>query len=118
MANKASLETKLRKDFLAKIVNLVENDMGTDALDVSASEIAIPVVNDAGDETFILVKVSVPRGTRNGNGGYIPYDGYAAHQEYIEEQESKAQEKAARKAMKDAEKNKGKKKEDEDEDEE
>ena len=117
MASKASLETKLRKDFLAKIVGLVETEMGTDALPVSASEVAIPVVNDAGDETFILVKVSIPRGTRNGEGGYIPYDGYEAHKEYVEEQESKAQERAAKKAMKDAEKNKGKKTEDEDEDE-
>ena len=108
MASKASLENELRSIMLERITDLVEGDMGTDALPVSASELAIPVVDSEGNEKFILVKVSIPRGTRNGQGGYDPYDGYAAADEYKAEQESKAQERAVKKAMKDAEKNKKK----------
>ena len=109
MASKASLENKLRSEMMEHIVELVNNVYETDGLVVGASEIAIPVLDDEGNEKFILVKVSIPRGTRDGEGGYIPYDGYAAHDAYVEEQASKAQERAVKRAMKDAEK--GKKKE-------
>lgn len=104
MASKATLENELRTAFLAKLTDMVEKEYETDALPVSASEITLPVVDSEGNEKFLLVKVSVPRGTRNGEGGYIPYDGYAASEAYLLEQESKAQEKAVKKAMKDAEK--------------
>lgn len=109
MASKAKLENALRNEMLSHIVELAENVYETDALTVSASELALPVTDAEGNEKFILVKVSIPRGTRNGEGGYDPYDGYAAHEAYVDEQESKAQEKAVKKAMKAAEK--GKKKE-------
>lgn len=108
MASKAKLENELRQIMLEHIVDIAEGQMGTDALQVSASELAIPVVDSEGNEKFILVKVSIPRGTRNGQGGYDPYDGYAAADEYKAEQESKAQERAVKKAMKDAEKGKNK----------
>lgn len=106
MATKAELENRLRKGMQEHIVELAENMYETDALFVSASEIAIPVTDDEGNEKFILVKVSIPRGTRDGDGGYIPYDGYAAAQEYAQEKADKAQEKKAKKAMKAAEKGK------------
>lgn len=111
MANKATLENELRTAFLEKVKEMVEKEYETDTLPVSASEITLPVVDSEGNEKFILVKVSIPRGTRNGNGGYIPYDGYAASEAYLDEVASKAQEKAVKKAMKDAEKGKKKKEE-------
>ena len=113
MASKASLESNLRNEFLTKIKTMIEKEYETDALPVSASEIALPVVDAEGNEKFILVKVSIPRGTRNGQGSYNPYDGYAASEAYILEQESKAQERAVKKAMKEAEKGKKKKEEEE-----
>lgn len=113
MASKAQLESTLRNECLELLHKIFDNHYGCDVLSVSASEIALPVTDAEGNEKFILVKVSIPRGTRNGEGGYDPYDGYAAHEAYIAEKESKAQEKAVRKAMKEAEK--GKKKKDEEE---
>lgn len=113
MATKAQLETKLRVAFMEQVVQMVSKEYETDALSVSASEIAVPVLDEEGNEKFILVKVSIPRGQRDGEGGYIPYDGYEAHEAYVEEQASKAQEKAVKKAMKEAEKNKGKRKKEE-----
>jgi len=109
MASKAQLENKLRTDMMNQIIEMVSNSLETEGLVVSASEIAVPVVDDEGNEKFILIKVSVPRGTRDGEGGYIPYDGYYAREAYQNELASKAQEKAVKKAMKAAEK--GKKKE-------
>ena len=110
MASKATLENQLRNKFLSFISDTICEEMETDVLAVSASELAIPVLDGEGNEKFVLIKVSIPRGQRDGDGGYIPYDGYTAHDAYIEEQASKAQERAVKKAMKEAEK--GKKKED------
>lgn len=106
MASKASLETALRNKYLGLISELVMNQEETDVLPVSASEIAIPCLDDEGNEKFVLIKVSIPRGTRNGSGGYDPYDGYAAADDYHAELESKLQERAVKKAMKAAEKGK------------
>ena len=109
--SKAALETKLRNDCLGLIAETLENQYDSDVLPISSSEIAIPVVDEEGNEKFLLIKVSVPRGTRNGEGGYDPYDGYAVSEAYKLEQESKTQEKAVKKAMRDAEKAKKKKEE-------
>lgn len=108
MASKASLENGLRNTFLEKLKAMIEKEYETDALPVSASEITLPVVDDEGNEKFILVKVSIPRGTRNGEGGYIPYDGYSESAAYLDDIANKAQEKAVKKAMKEAEKGKKK----------
>ena len=67
---------------------------------VSASELAIPCVDDEGNEKFVLIKVSIPRGTRNGQGGYDPYDGYAVAEDYAIDCKEKAQKKADAEAKK------------------
>ena len=100
--NKATLETTIRNNILAIVSKAIETELNTDALVVSASEIALPVVDAEGNEKFAIVKVSIPRGTRNGNG-YDAYDGYAAAEDYKAEQEEKAAKKAASEAKKEAE---------------
>ena len=102
MATKAQLETALRNRFLELITESIENQLETDALPVSASELAIPCLDDDGQETWALIKVSIPRGTRNGNGGYDPYDGYYAAELYAEDQKNKAIKKAEAEAVKKA----------------
>lgn len=97
--NKATLESAIRNDILAIVRKAIETELNADALVVSASEIALPVVDAEGNEKFAIVKVSIPRGTRNGNG-YDAYDGYAAAQDYKAEQEEKAAKKAASEAKK------------------
>jgi len=113
MASKASLENGLRKKFLELITNTLNTQWDMESLPVSASELAIPCLDEEGNEKFVLIKVSIPRGTRNGEGGYDAYDGYQAAEDYRIEQESKAQERAVKKAMKEAEKKRKKKDEDE-----
>ena len=91
---KAQLETKLRNEFLTFVSDMVNEHYETDVLAVSASELAIPVLDAEGNEKFVLVKVSIPRGTRNGQGGYDPYDGYAVAEDYAIDCAEKTQKKA------------------------
>ena len=108
--NKTQLETLLRVDYLNSIQELLSKQYETDVLPVSPNELAIPCVDAEGNEKWIVVKVSVPRGTRNGEGGYVPYDGYANAKIYKMECENDAQEKAEKQAMKEKEKENKKKK--------
>ena len=109
MANKATLENELRTEVMRVIVDALEAHFDANCIVVGSGEISIPTVDSEGNEKYPKIKVSIPRGTRNGEGGYIPYDGYEAADAYTAEKESKAQSRAVRKAMKEAEK--GKKKE-------
>lgn len=93
MATKAQLENELRSALIQSINNMIEQEYQTDALPVSTSELAVPLLDSNGNEAWAIIKVSIPRGTRNGNGGYIPYDGYAISEIYKEEMEEKQKKK-------------------------
>lgn len=80
--SKASLETAIRNQILDFLIDNLSAHFDADVLDVSASELVMPVVDAEGNEKFALIKVSIPRGSRNGDGGYNAYDGYAAHEEW------------------------------------
>ena len=99
---KAQLENKLRNECLELLHETLDNKYGCDVLPVSASELALPVTDAEGNEKWILIKVSIPRGTRNGAGGYDPYDGYAVAEDYAIDCEEKAQKKADAEAKKQA----------------
>ena len=100
--NKAQLETKLRNTFLNFITEQVQTSFETDVLPVSASELAIPCLDEEGNEKFVLIKVSIPRGSRDGNGGYDPYDGYEVAKGYAQDCVEKAQKNANAEAKKQA----------------
>lgn len=107
MMSKAMMETAIRNDILSAITEMLSAKLDTDVMPVSASELAIPVVDAEGNEKFALIKVSIPRGTRNGDGGYTPYDGYSAAEDYRLEMEEKSAKKKAsneKKAQMEAEK--------------
>lgn len=108
MASKASLENALRNEILEVISKALSEYFDVDIITVGSGEISLPLIDAEGNEKYPKIKVSIPRGTRNGEGGYIPYDGYNAAEEYKLEQASKAQERAVRKAMKEAESGKHK----------
>lgn len=95
--SKASLETAIRNQILDFLTTNLSAHFDADVMDVSASELTMPCVDAEGNEKFALIKVSIPRGTRNGDGGYDPYDGYAAHEEWKLVKADKADKAAARK---------------------
>lgn len=107
--SKAALENAIRNDILAFITEQLSSHYDTDVLDVSASELTMPVVDAEGNEKFALIKVSIPRGTRV-DGGYEPYDGYQAHEDWELDKADKADKVAKRKEKADrAEKEKERK---------
>lgn len=89
---RTELESALRKQYLTALTDFFSKD--NDVLVVSSNELALPCVDADGNETFVVLKVSVPRGTRNGNG-YDPYDPYAAAEAYALEVQEKQEKKAA-----------------------
>ena len=104
--SKASLENELRttalnvaKQALAEHYGLSEKEICI----VSASEFALPVTDSENNEKFVLVKISIPRGTRNGTGGYTSYDGYAAADDYADDCKRREAKKEASEAKKKAE---------------
>jgi len=99
---KAQLETAIRNNFLSFISQTISQEMEIDVLPVSASELAVPCLDAEGNEKWALIKVSIPRGTRNGAGGYDPYDGYTANEDYLDDLKEKAQKKADADAKKQA----------------
>ena len=106
MASKASLDNELRKSILDTIAEALGEAFDTEVLVTGTGELVIPVVDAEGNEKYGKIKVSIPRGTRDGDGGYIPYNGYDAATDYADEKASKEQERAVKKAMKEAEKGK------------
>lgn len=107
MASKASLEKAMRDEIVGVIINALAEHFDLDPEAqiemVGSGELTLPLVDAEGNDKYPKIKVSIPRGTRDGEGGYVPYDGHEAAVAYREEKESKAQERAAMKAMKEAE---------------
>lgn len=88
-----------KNELLALVQQVISEKLNIDALRVGTSELSFPAVDDEGNEFYFNVKISVPRGKRNGNG-YTPYNGYDAAKEYKEDQEITAAKKAASEAKK------------------
>ena len=101
MTNTA-LNTNLRNSILRDFMAFVAEKYETDTLSCSTSSFTFPVVDEEGNEKFAKVSISIPRGTRNGEGGYDAFDGYAVAEDFKLEQEEKAAKKAASEAKKEA----------------
>lgn len=70
-----------------------------DILQVGSNEIAIPVVDSEGEDSYIVFTVKVPTGDRDGT----PYDGYAMAEDYarkVAANTEKAEQRAKAKAAK------------------
>jgi hypothetical protein len=83
--------------------------VGEEVLRVGSNEIALPVVDEDGNEKWLVLTFKVPTGSREGDA----YDGYAMAEDYqmkLEAKERKAKEKAE-KAAKDKAKREAKAKE-------
>lgn len=97
---KEASRNEMKNALLSDVQSILSERLNSDVLRVGPSEIAIPSVDKDGNEFFYLVKISIPRGTRNGGGGYTEYDAYTAADEYKFDLEEKAAKKAASEAKK------------------
>ena len=100
--NKATLENMLRNDILKSISDFLSQKYETDILPISAGGITLPLLDAEGNEKYAKITVQIPRGTRNGEGGYTEYNGYSEAEAYKEACETRAAKKAASAAKKEA----------------
>ena len=99
---KEANRAKVREAILAKVAEFLENEFDTYVKLVASGEVTMLIPDENGEKFYANVKISIPRGSRNGEGGYNAYDGYAEAKLFAQEQKDKAEEKAAKEAEKQA----------------
>ena len=104
--NRRQLDEAIKLRFLEGVSEHLEN-CGEEVLRVKSNEIALPVVDDEGEERWLVLIFKVPTGERGGDG----YDGYSMAEDYqmnLAKKAAKAEENA-KKAAKDKAKREAKK---------
>lgn len=96
--SKRVLHDNLRAKFMEKAIN-VFSEAGEDVLLVGSNKIAMPCVDEEGNEEYIVLTFSIPTGTRDGKAynGHDERDAYAFE---CEEKAKKAKKEAEAKAKK------------------
>ena len=92
------LSNEIREKFISKLFDHF-NGEGEDAHIIASNQITFPVTDAMQNEKWIIVTVTVPKGSRDGE----PYDGYSMAEDYKmkqEEKQAKAEEAARIKAEK------------------
>ena len=90
------LNEEIKVRFLDGVSEHLTN-AGEEVLRVGSNEIALPVVDEDGNEKWLVLTFKVPTGSREGDA----YDGYAMAEDYkmkCENKERKAKEKAEKAA--------------------
>lgn len=90
---KEAMKAKLRDTILTDVVKYLEERYDTYVKAVGSGEYTMLVPDGEGNKVYANIKVSIPRGTRNGEGGYNAYDGYAVAKEYAHDMKEKTQKK-------------------------
>lgn len=99
------LETALRKTVLDALRTFMIEHFETDALDVKNNSFCCPLVDEENNEKYALITVTIPRGKRDGNGGYVPYNGYDERDAYVDElKQTQAKKEEAKEKKENAEK--------------
>lgn len=83
MGKEAKLNTK-KNEVLERVMDYLRKAYETDVEKVGTSEAMMPAVDENGNEFYYKIQISVPRGTRNANGTYNPYNGYDEATEWKE----------------------------------
>jgi hypothetical protein len=96
---KKQLHEALRNKFLTHFTELLTNE-GEEVLRTKSNEIAVPTLDENGNEEFVVITFKVPTGSRDDGEAY---DGYGVAQQYAEDTEAK-REKAKVEAEKKAKK--------------
>lgn len=98
-----AMNEEIKINYLSMVGDYLANEAGEEVLRVGSNEIAMPVVDEAGNEKWVVVTFKIPTGSRDGDA----YDGYSMAEDYkmkCEEKVAKAKAKAEK-----AEKEKAKK---------
>lgn len=82
---KKQLHEGIRNKFLSLITDFLTN-ADEEVLRTKSNEIAVPTLDEDGNEEFIVITFKVPTGSRDDGEAY---DGYAVAQQYAEDTEAK-----------------------------
>lgn len=96
---KKQLHEGIRNKYLALITEFL-TEQGEEVLKVKSNEIAIPCLDEEGNEEFIVLTFKVPTGSRDDGEAY---DGYGVAEQYAEKvkaDEERAKAEAEKKAKK------------------
>ena len=98
--SKKQLHEGIRNKFMTAVIGWLTEDEGEEVLRVKSNEIAIPTVDEEGNEEFMVITFKVPTGSRDDGEAY---DGYGVAEQYaqsVAEKEAKAKADAEMKAKK------------------
>ena len=96
---KKQLHEEIRQRFLNKVAQIFLNE-GEEVLRVKSNEIAIPCLDEEGNEETIVMTFKVPTGSRDDGEAYEPYSVAQQYAESLAEKEAKAKAEAEKKAKK------------------
>lgn len=97
----AKTKTQLHEGILSKFMEAIAKlltEQGEEVLRTNSNEIAIPTLDEEGNEEFLVLVFKVPTGSRDGEA----YDGYSMAEDYAMKVREKAEK--AEKAKADKEK--------------
>lgn len=84
--SKKALTDALRNKYIALVTDALKLN-GDEILVTGSNEIALPCVDDEGNDEFLVLTFKIPTGSRDGDA----YDGYSMAQEYSMKQAEKAE---------------------------
>lgn len=97
--SKKVLHEGIRNKFMTAVVNWLEQEQGEEVLRVKSNEIAIPCLDEDGNDEWCVITFKVPTGSRDDGEAY---DGYGMAEEYTAKEAEKAVKAAEAEAKKQA----------------
>lgn len=94
---KKVLHEGIRNKFMKAVVDWLEQEQGEEVLRVKSNEIAIPTLDEDGNDEWCVITFKVPTGSREDGEAY---DGYGMAEQYTEHEAEKAEKAAKAKADK------------------
>jgi hypothetical protein len=93
--SKKQLHEALRNQFMASVIEYLEGK-GKEVLRTGSNEVAIPCVDEEGNDEYLVITFKVPTGSRDGDA----YDGYSMAEDYAMKQRAAAEKAEKAKAEK------------------
>ena len=94
---KTQLHEGIRSKYMEAVAKLL-SEQGEEVLRTNSNEIAIPTLDEEGNEEFLVLVFKVPTGSRDGDA----YDGYSMAEDYAMKVREKAEKAEKDKAKKEA----------------
>lgn len=94
--SKKQLHETLRNQFMKAVVEYLEKELGEEVLRTGSNEVAIPCVDEEGNDEYLVITFKVPTGSRDGDA----YDGYSMAEDYAMKQRAAAEKAEKAKAEK------------------